>query len=233
MFGNEVLDRAADDVKALLQPHLRPVSLKTGQLLLQAGKAPEAAYFPTTALLSGVRSTSGGHTVATDMIGRFEAAGLLCALSESRAPSDVVVQIAGEALVLPASALRASALAHPDLLTHFLAAAASASTRADLKIACDLTHDTHQRLCCWLLEAIDRRPYNRLELTQQALATALGVQRTTVNASAMALKQARIIRYSRGGIDVIDRPALRARSCGCHDQLERTSALPVRSAEAA
>jgi hypothetical protein len=43
-----------------------------------------------------------------------------------------------------------------------------------------------------------------------------GVQRTTVTAVMLALKKARLIKYMRGRIEIIDRPGLEKRSCECY-----------------
>lgn len=221
MLSNEVLDRAPASVQALLQSQLRTVSLEAGQSVQSSDGPFDTVYFPTTALLSGFITTSGGHRVGTRLIGKYEAVGLVAALTGQPVPGDVVVQIAGGALSLSARTIRSLALGHPELLSQVLNLAAVETSIADVKIACSLTHNAEQRLCCWFLEALDRMPDQRLEVTQQALATAVGVQRTTVNAVAMELKQARVVRYSRGGIEVLDRQALRARSCDCYDRFEQ------------
>ena len=49
----------------------------------------------------------------------------------------------------------------------------------------------------------------------------LGVRRTTVTVVANVLQQAGIIRYHRGQIEIIDRPALEARACECYEAIHR------------
>jgi hypothetical protein len=44
----------------------------------------------------------------------------------------------------------------------------------------------------------------------------LGVQRTTVNAAAGVLRAEGLIRYSRGQVEILDRPALQRRACECY-----------------
>ena len=60
-----------------------------------------------------------------------------------------------------------------------------------------------------------------LPLTQDCLAIMLGVQRTTVSAAASQLRDEGLIRYSRGQLEIVDRPGLEARACECYEALKR------------
>jgi Mn-dependent DtxR family transcriptional regulator len=86
-------------------------------------------------------------------------------------------------------------------------------------VACNSFHSIEQRAARWLLTAQDRAG-DRLELTQEALAGLLGVQRTTINAVARQLAQDGLITTRRGMIMVEDRAALEKLSCECHDRVE-------------
>ncbi len=54
-------------------------------------------------------------------------------------------------------------------------------------------------------------------MTQEVLAEMLGVQRNAVSLVAHAMQQARIIRYSRGVVEIIDIERLHDSSCECYD----------------
>jgi CRP-like cAMP-binding protein len=86
-------------------------------------------------------------------------------------------------------------------------------------VACNAFHSIVERAARWLLHAQDRTG-DRIELTQQALAGLLGVQRTTVNAVVQALEQEGLIASGRGVIRVIDREGLMRRTCECYKRLE-------------
>ncbi len=89
-------------------------------------------------------------------------------------------------------------------------------------VLCNRAHEVEARLARWLLSSADRTESESLQLTQEFLAQMLGVQRSTVTVAAGALQQQRIISYSRGRIEILDRPGLTAVACECY-QIVRAS----------
>ncbi|MBC7958184.1 MAG: Crp/Fnr family transcriptional regulator [Cytophagales bacterium] len=73
-----------------------------------------------------------------------------------------------------------------------------------------------QQLCRWLLISLDRLNGNELHMTQELIATMLGVRREGVTESALKLQKAGLIRYSRGHITVLDREGLERQACECY-----------------
>jgi CRP-like cAMP-binding protein len=73
-----------------------------------------------------------------------------------------------------------------------------------------------QQLCRWLLLSLDRLASNELTMTQELIANMLGVRREGVTEAAGKLQAAGVVKYRRGKITVLDRPALQLRSCECY-----------------
>ena len=73
-----------------------------------------------------------------------------------------------------------------------------------------------QQLCCWLLLTLDRMPSNELVMTQDLIASMLGVRREGVTEAAGKLQQLGAISCRRGHITVLDRPLLNAHVCECY-----------------
>ena len=81
---------------------------------------------------------------------------------------------------------------------------------------CNRHHSIDQQLCRWLLLSLDRLPGNQLVMTQELIANMLGVRREGVTEAAGKLQRQGIIEYSRGRINVLDRPRLEQHSCECY-----------------
>ncbi len=71
-------------------------------------------------------------------------------------------------------------------------------------------------MCRWLLLALDRLATSEVRMTQERIAHLLGVRREGVTEAAGKLQRAGLIRYSRGRIEVLDRPGLEKAVCECY-----------------
>jgi Mn-dependent DtxR family transcriptional regulator len=72
-----------------------------------------------------------------------------------------------------------------------------------------------------LLLSLDRLSSNELTMTQELIANMLGVRREGVTEAAGRLQAAGLIKYSRGHIEVLDRPMLEARVCECYEVVKK------------
>jgi Mn-dependent DtxR family transcriptional regulator len=63
---------------------------------------------------------------------------------------------------------------------------------------------------------LDRLASNRLLVTQELIASKLGVRREGINEAARKLHKSGLVNYYRGKITVVDRQGLEARSCECY-----------------
>jgi CRP-like cAMP-binding protein len=83
-------------------------------------------------------------------------------------------------------------------------------------VACNALHALEARLCRWLLQTHDCMDGDVIPLTQEFLGQMLGVRRTTVTIAARLLQSAKLIRYRRGHIQILDRKALEDIACECY-----------------
>jgi CRP-like cAMP-binding protein len=81
---------------------------------------------------------------------------------------------------------------------------------------CNRHHSVEQQLCRWLLLSLDRLSTLELRMTQELIANMLGVRREGVTEAAGNLQRAKVIRYSRGHITVLDRARLEEEACECY-----------------
>jgi CRP-like cAMP-binding protein len=220
---------AADDLAALIS-EMRELTLPAGQVLYAAGSIVDAVYFPSNAVLSLVTEMRDGHSVETATMGFESAVGLLPALSGDPVSSTVLAQIGGAAISISAPAFRRRVAESPDLIKLVLRFAQSNAAQADQSVACNALHSVAARLARWLLMTDDRIGNDTVPLTQEYLSVMVGVQRTTISAAAAELKAAKLIRYVRGRIEIIDRPGLQQRACECYSVMHENFAA-LRAAE--
>jgi Mn-dependent DtxR family transcriptional regulator len=72
------------------------------------------------------------------------------------------------------------------------------------------------RFARWMLITHDRVEGEEFPMTQEFIASMLGVHRPSVSLVAGVFQQAGIIQYSRGRIKVLDRSGLEDASCECY-----------------
>ena len=205
----------------ILPSHVRDVALTRGDIVFDEGEVPKLVIFPEGALLSSVAAMADGRLVEVAALGQGEAVGLLSCLASAPEACRTVVRVGGPARAIAAPVLRAAADADAGVRRVLLQAVRNAAVRAEHDLACNALHDVTARLAKWLLLTCARTGETRLPLTQDDMAMILGVQRTTLNASAMHLRSAGAIRYSRGVLEVLDPVRLEAHACECYAHAAR------------
>ena len=81
---------------------------------------------------------------------------------------------------------------------------------------CNRHHSVEQQLCRWLLLTLDRLPSNELVMTQELVASMLGVRREGITEAAGNLQRSGFISYRRGHMAVLDRSGLETSACECY-----------------
>ena len=87
--------------------------------------------------------------------------------------------------------------------------------------ACNRHHSVDQQLCRWLLLTLDRISSRELVMTQELVASMLGVRREGITQAAGNLQRAGLIRYRRGHITVLERSGLESRVCECYAAVKK------------
>ncbi len=203
-----------------LEPGLTLRELASGEILYEPEYPVDWVWFPVTAALSVVTVMHDGRAVESDTVGRESAVGTLAAISNSVCTSRTFAQIPGRVLRLSAARLRRQANDSPELRTLLVRHALANLAQAHQSVACVALHDVRARVSRWLLMSQDRSGGDIVRLTQQYLATMVGVQRTTVTKLLAELADEGIVAKSRGRIDILDRARLEARVCECYHTVQ-------------
>ena len=197
-------------------PQCESVQMPLGQVLYEPGDTLSHAYFPTTSIVSLLYVMENGASAEIAVVGNDGLVGISLFMGGESTPSRAVVQSTGEGIRIPAQLIkdefnRSGAVMH--LLLRYTQALI---TQMAQTAVCNRHHTLDRQLCRWLLLSLDRLPGNQLVMTQELIANMLGVRREGVTEAAQKLQDAGLIRYARGHITVLDRPALESRSCECY-----------------
>ena len=86
---------------------------------------------------------------------------------------------------------------------------------------CQGNHLVDQRVARWLLSAFDSTLDEPLDLTQEALAEALGVRRATVTTALKNAVSNGSVQIERGKVQLVDRDRLKSQACTCYGIIRR------------
>ena len=195
---------------------LEQVAMPLGEVLYEPGTSLSHVYFPTTAIVSLHYVLASGASSESAGVGNEGVVGISVFMGGDTTPSSAVVQTAGHGYRLPARLLKAE-FARGGLLQRLLLRYTQALlTQMSQTAACNRHHSVEQQLCRWFLLTLDRLPGSELVMTQELVASMLGVRREGITEAAGRLQDAGYIRYRRGHISVLDRNGLEGRACECY-----------------
>ena len=199
-----------------LAPHLELVPMLLGETLYEPGGQLQHVYFPTTAIVSLLYVMESGSSGEMAGVGNEGILGISLFMGGDTTPSSAVVLSAGHGYRLPARLLKEE-FSRAGLLQRLLLRYTQALvTQMSQTAACNRHHSIEQQLCRWLLVTLDRLPSNELVMTQELVASTLGVRREGITEAAGKLQRAGVIRYRRGHIAVLERAGLETRACECY-----------------
>jgi CRP-like cAMP-binding protein len=199
-----------------LAPALEPVELRLGDVLYESGGLLQHVYFPTTAILSLHYVMENGSSSEIAGVGNEGVLGISLFMGGNTTPSRAVVQTGGHGYRLKAQLLMQEFKRAGPMQLLLLRYTQALITQMSQTAACNRHHSLVQQLCRWLLLTLDRMPSNELIMTQELVASMLGVRREGVTEAAGKLQQAGVIRYRRGHITVLDRAGLESQVCECY-----------------
>ena len=199
-----------------LAPHLELVSMPLGEVLYESGGQLRYVYFPTTSIVSLLYVMRNGASAEIAVVGNEGLLGVSLFMGGETTPSRAVVQSSGHGFRLEGQLLKDEFNRAGPLLRLLLRYTQALITQMSQTAVCNRHHSVEQQLCRWLLLSLDRLSTNTLTMTQELISNMLGVRREGVTEAARRLQTAGLIRYSRGRIEVLDRPGLERAVCECY-----------------
>ncbi|MEO8165430.1 MAG: Crp/Fnr family transcriptional regulator [Betaproteobacteria bacterium] len=195
---------------------LELVPLRLGDMLYGPDEQLKHAYFPISAIVSLHYVIESGASAEIAGVGHEGVVGISLFMGGNTTSSSAVVQTAGHAYRLERSLLTKEFDGHGAMQLLLLRYTQALITQMTQTAVCNRHHSVEQQLCRWLLATLDRIPSGKLVMTQELVATMLGVRREGITEAAGRLQEAGFIRYRRGHIAVLERAGLETLACECY-----------------
>ena len=226
--ANRLLAELPPDEFARLAGHLTSVTFAHRQPAYRTGGPLDFVYFPVSGMMSSVAVMRNGDTAEVAAVGREGMLGVTAYLGAARSAEDVFCQVAPcECLRLPAAEFAAKAARGGPLQAAVHAYLRGVMAVSAQLTACNCLHPVEARGARWLLMCRDRAGSDEFRLTQELLATMLGVRRATVSTTAKGLMDAGLLTYRHGRVRITDGPGLERAACECYPVIR--AALPAPS----
>jgi CRP-like cAMP-binding protein len=218
---NCILAALPDDQYQRILPHLETFEFTQGRILYEVEGPIDYIYFPEGSMISLVTQMLDGKIVEVGLVGKDGVTGIAALFGQNRSAERALVQIPDGGMRAPTFIVREEFQRALSLHDSVLRYANSFMRQLAQTAACNRSHTVEERLARWLLMCQDRVQSSNLNLTQEFLGEMLGTRRATVNAAALSLQSANLIRYNRGHITITDRRGLENFSCECYQALSR------------
>ena len=213
---NHLLASLPAEEMAGIRPHMEPVCLDEHTQLYGPDAPIRYVYFPETTVISLACTLSNGDTVEVGTAGWDGMVGLSVFLADDTSFIQTFTQLPGVAWRIEAQTFAQLARAPGVLRETLLRYAQAYLTQVAQTAVCNATHLVQERCARWLLTTHDRATCDKFPLTHEFLAFMLCVRRSGVTAAMRALRDAGIVQYTRGHMEVLERRKLEGAACECY-----------------
>jgi CRP-like cAMP-binding protein len=214
---NRLLARLPPDEYRRLLPHLETIHLHPKSVLVTPNEPAEKVYFLAGGVCTICQVTADGQMAGVAMVGNEGLIGMAAFGGDPETGHSAVVEIAdGDAQAMNIRAFRDEMERHGAFgdLVHRYAQAFIESLMQS--VACNALHPIEKRCARCLLDIRDRVGRDDFPLTQEVLATMLGVRRASVTLAAAALHRAGLIDHAHKSVSIRDLAGLEHAACECY-----------------
>ncbi|MEP6606927.1 MAG: Crp/Fnr family transcriptional regulator, partial [Nitrosospira sp.] len=205
---NRILAGLSPADYARLLPDLELVSIGVGQGLFEPGIRIIHLYFPLDCILARVNEMASGASVKTSVTGNEGIVEIAYLLGSERTSARTVALCGGSACRIKAPLLKKEFECGGALQRRLLRFTQALIIQTE-QISLGNQHQTvEQRLCFFLLLALDRLSGNELHITHEQVAIFLGVRRESVTTASQKLETTGAIQCRRGHLSVSNRQTL-------------------------
>ena len=224
-IANRILRSLKPAVYEQVLPHLEPIQFPLEMVIYNPGDVFDFVFFPNNGVLSMLTVLDNGDIVEIATVGNEGMADMSVFLGLRTSSSRLLCQVPSDTLRIPTATFVELVEELPGFREALGGYMISMFLLVSQNAACNRLHSLDRRCARWILMTHDRVDADFFPLTQEFLASMLGVRRPSVSAVARKLQEAGLVHYSRGRMTVIDRNGLEATACECYalirDQFDR------------
>jgi CRP-like cAMP-binding protein len=218
---NDLLRGLSETDYAHISPHVEIVSLIAGEVLYNPGDDVNTVYFPCEGgAICFVVAIEDGREVDVALVGREGAAGGIVSHGRLPAFSRIEVRLGGPFARLPVGRIQAAKDKSSTFTNVFARYSDCLLAQILQSSACNAAHSIEQRTAKWILAAMDRTGRQTIPFSHAQLAAMLGVGRSYASRILRNFSAQRILRTGRVELQVLDRAALRSKSCNCDEAVK-------------
>ncbi|WP_313903138.1 Crp/Fnr family transcriptional regulator [Rhizobium leguminosarum] len=199
----------------LLWDHLEPVALNRGDVCIESQRPLTHVYFLDGGLGSTVMPDEVYGSAEIGAQGYEGLIGVPVILGAMQTPHKTFMQVGGPARRIAVAPLLRAIDESESLRKLLLRYVHVFQLQVGQTAYANARYNVEERLARWILMSADRLG-SPLSLTHDFLSLMLGVRRPSVTDATHILEGERLIKASRGTIEIIDRAGLAKRSNGCY-----------------
>ncbi|MFA6973038.1 MAG: Crp/Fnr family transcriptional regulator [Gallionella sp.] len=218
---NHLLAALTGEIFDQISPHLELVAMPLGEVLYESGGQLQHVYFPISAIVSLHYIMENGAMAEIAGVGNEGVLGIALFMGGNTTTSRAAVYTGGHGYRLKAKVMMEEFNRAGLMMRLMLRYTQALITQMSQTAVCNRHHSVEQQLCRWLLLTLDRLPSNELTMTQELIASMLGVRREGITETAGNLQRQGLISYRRGHITVLDRSGLESHTCECYQVVRK------------
>ncbi|BBC71533.1 Crp/Fnr family transcriptional regulator [Altererythrobacter sp. B11] len=216
IHGSDLLGALHPPDMDLLSRSLESVDFKTGHILYEPGDDVRFAYFPRGSAITTFHVLmADGAAVQTALVGSEGAVGGI--VSHGGVPAFARSCVMHGGSFYRISVQNLEEVARESIRLRYLLSRYADCLLAQIfqSVACNAVHTIEQRAAKWLVAAMNRTGRSEIAMTQDQLASLLGVGRTYISRVVQRMKAEGLITTRRGAILIDEPEKLRRKSCHC------------------
>lgn len=208
LVANRLLATLPGSIINVIEPHFTTVALAAGTIVHQPDDEVHHLYFPSDGFVSLQIVAGTGSFIDTALVGRDGALGPMAGIRRYKSKVRCVVRSALVAMKVSGIEFRRLAAEHSALNALCIDYNDSLLLKTQLHALRYALLSVDARLAACLLDVSSFLSGDSIPLTQEVIGEMLAVTRPSVTDAGCRLKAARIIAYSRGEIQILDRAGL-------------------------